>query len=100
MTDIRTDQMEAVAEMSATWTEQGLVVTGDPTVRAEVRRGDDLIGWVEPAAEHPGLLVFQAAIATWDNGEPRGVPFPAGFLPPRPEQARDSERRRWLPAGS
>lgn len=97
---IRADQLEAVSELSATaWSEQELVVTGNPHDRTEIRRGDDLIGWIEPSAEFPGLLVFRAAIATKDNGEPRGVPFPAGFIPPRPEQARDGERQRWLPAG-
>jgi hypothetical protein len=97
---IRAEQLETLSELSATaWPEQGLVVTGDPHDRAEVRRGDDLIGWIEPSAKFAGLLVFQAAITTKDNGEPHGVPFPAGFLPPRPEQARDGERQRWLPAG-
>jgi hypothetical protein len=81
------------------WPAQGLTVTGDPKARAEVRYGDELVGWVEQSDRFPDLLVFQAAITIKSDGQPLGVPFPAGFMPPDPVQARDQERRRWLPAG-
>jgi len=99
MTPLDADQLgDMIGSPAKAWPGLGLVVTGDPQERAMVRRADDLIGWIEPSAEFPGQLVFQAAIAIKGDGEPLRVPVPAGFIPPDPERARDLERRRWLPA--
>jgi hypothetical protein len=83
-----------------TWPGQGLtaVAGGD---RTEIYQGEQLIGWVEPKEfPHLGksLPTYSAVITFFQNGEPWGVAFPGGFMPPDPVKARRSEQQSWLPA--
>jgi hypothetical protein len=80
------------------WGQIGVRVTREGN-RFRVWHGQELIGVIEPSAEFTGLRVYQAVLTLDAAGEPaRSVPFPAGFVPPHPVQARDGERRRWMPA--
>lgn len=84
-----------------TWPGQGLtVIAGDD--RTEIRQGGTLIGWVEDKEFphlHRSLPTFSAVITVFESGDPWGVAFPGGYMPPDPVKARLSEQIRWLPAG-
>jgi hypothetical protein len=101
MTPLTADELrERLGPPADTWPEQGLtVVAGDG--RTEVYQVDALIGWVAPK-EFPhlkqSLPTYSAVITRFPGGDPWGVEFPGGFLPPDPVRARRSEQLRWLPA--
>lgn len=84
-----------------TWPEQGLSVM-ESEGRTNVFKDEVLIGWVEDQ-EFPhlqkSLPTYSAVIALFESGDPWGVAFPGGFMPPDPVKARRSEQIRWLPAG-
>lgn len=101
MTPLTADQLrETLGEPADTWPSQGLIVV-EGEARTEVYQGEQLIGWVEPQ-EFPhlkkSLLTYSAVITVFESGDPWGVAFPGGFMPPDPVRALRSEQQRWLPA--
>ncbi|MDQ0381471.1 hypothetical protein [Amycolatopsis thermophila] len=100
-TTLRADELANLfGSSAANWLLLGLTVSlGTPADRqatgeVTVRLGDSVVGFTEPSTEFPGRRLFRAVI----TDDHPGVPFPAGFLPPDPLQARHTERLRWLPA--
>ncbi|MEU7480579.1 hypothetical protein AB0A63_31690 [Lentzea sp. NPDC042327] len=90
---------ELLGPGAADWPGLGLtVVRGTPAEpeslsEVTVRKGEEIVGFTEQSTAYKGLRIYQALITTGH----RGVPFPAGFLPPDPLRARHNERLRWLP---
>jgi hypothetical protein len=102
MEPLTADQLrKTLGPPADTWPDQGLtVVEGDG--RTEVYQGEQLIGWIE-MQEFPHLErilpTYSAVITVFESGDPWGVAFPGGFIPPDPVGARLGEQIRWLPTG-
>src|SRR5881397_2826776 len=78
------------------WADKGVTVTrwGD---QVKVWHGDTWIGFTTESGEFPGRGVYYAVLCIQEDGTPRSVPFPAGFVPSDPLRAGRGEQERWLP---